>query len=184
MRARFFKVGNITRKIAMTLVRPITKEMAEKLGHKTGYVYIASNFKTNEYTLLDGHDIPDCLKYHSNYNDWSICSVGFPLTIEPRKGLEDGIVDTIDKYLFIFHRDETQVELDIEFYHKSISSKEFLEWYAEYMFTEYLNPDVTLGFKFSQDFIIPVNNELEDEKDEQKAFMYILGNYINDVGVE
>jgi len=40
------------------------------------------------------------------YNDnWISCSARLPSRVEPRKGLESGIVNTVDEFLFIFHDD-------------------------------------------------------------------------------
>lgn len=37
------------------------------------------------------------------------CSGTLPMHVVPRPSLPDGIVDTIEKYLMIFHKDETEI---------------------------------------------------------------------------
>ena len=38
--------------------------------------------------------------------DWVPCTYRFPQTVCPREGLEDGVVDTIEKYIQVFHKND------------------------------------------------------------------------------
>lgn len=51
-------------------------------------------------------------KCHSRFglsDDWFTCTFGLPVTVEPRQELPDGIVDTLEKYKLIFHKDEKEI---------------------------------------------------------------------------
>lgn len=40
---------------------------------------------------------------------WVPCSGSLPIRVVPRPSLPDGLVDTMEKYLMIFHDDETEI---------------------------------------------------------------------------
>lgn len=42
-------------------------------------------------------------------DDFVPCTAYLPLEVTPREGLEDGIVDTVEKYMFIFCKDKKQI---------------------------------------------------------------------------
>lgn len=55
------------------------------------------------------------------------CTSVFPHSVCPRPGLEDGLVDTLDKYIEVYHKNDTRIEsIDelVEFLNKQISGEE------------------------------------------------------------
>lgn len=67
---------------------------------------------------------------------WCSCSITFPMMASPRPGLEDGFIDTIEKYAFVFHSDETLVPNPNPDYEMS-------EWYAALPMLHAPGPDTT-----------------------------------------
>jgi hypothetical protein len=45
-------------------------------------------------------------EYLKNGADWVPCSIGIPMIVTERPGLEDGLVDSLEKYLLVFHTRE------------------------------------------------------------------------------
>jgi hypothetical protein len=49
---------------------------------------------------------------HHDYNlgdDWVPVSFSLPMSVSPRPSLPDGLVDTLEKYIMIFHYDEKEI---------------------------------------------------------------------------
>lgn len=72
--------------------------------------------KPPNFTTLNGHG-PNEGKYFFSRDhcqmvgdeNWVPVSFTLPQTVVPRPGLEDGVVDTLSKYVFIFHRGEVEI---------------------------------------------------------------------------
>lgn len=61
----------------------------------------------SHYFFHDKHDVPAGLS-----EKWVPTTVYLPMQVVPRPGLEDGMVDTVAKYIQIFHYDDIEVTLD------------------------------------------------------------------------
>lgn len=63
--------------------------------------------RDGEYFFTDDHGY-----YKSNQlpGSWVPCSGYLPMEVVPRPGLEDGIIATLEQYLFIFYKNKTLVD--------------------------------------------------------------------------
>lgn len=68
--------------------------------------------RTSRFFITDGHgyhrgrwlsDLPD---------QWVATSVTLPMRVVPRPGCEDGVVDTVEKYIVVFHQHDTQITVE------------------------------------------------------------------------
>lgn len=67
-----------------------------------------SNHRTGQFFYTTGH-----LFMHYRFMEqrgFVACSSVFPQDVVPRKGLEDGYVDTVAKFDFVYHRDMTEID--------------------------------------------------------------------------
>jgi hypothetical protein len=60
-----------------------------------------------QYFFADGHGYA---KSHLLPGNWVPCSGYLPMEVVPRPGLEDGIIATLEQYMFIFYNDKTMVD--------------------------------------------------------------------------
>jgi len=61
-------------------------------------IHVVVNSDTEEYFLTDRHS-------SGNLGDnWIPITTTLPMRVTPRKGLEDGIIDTLEKYFTVFHK--------------------------------------------------------------------------------
>lgn len=56
-----------------------------------------SNINTNEYFFTTDH----CQK-HNLGSDWVPCTFTIPMTCSPRKGLESGVINTLEEWRIVF----------------------------------------------------------------------------------
>jgi hypothetical protein len=87
----------------------ITKQEAQQMIQERGQLNIWTNMDTKEYFFTSRYALPEEMKNEISEDDWVPCSYPFPNSVAPREGLESGIVENIDDYLFIFHDDETEL---------------------------------------------------------------------------
>lgn len=99
------------------------EEEIQKRGH--GGVVTKSSVSKNGkdyYFFVDNHIFGSDLIW----NVFCSCSQYLPSTCVPRPGLEDGIIDTFEKYIFIYHKDDVLIE----------SMEELLNLFNEGVFTK------------------------------------------------
>jgi hypothetical protein len=84
------------------LLGVLTKQQAEERVRSKGRLTSISNrYDENEVLFFsDDH----CFGVGVLPDGWVSSSSTLPNTVVPREGLEDGIVNTVDKNLFIFHK--------------------------------------------------------------------------------
>ena len=78
---------------------------AISLERRQGTLIVISNMEEGLFFFSDDH----CFGVDVLPENWVHCTVTFPLSVKARAGLEDGIVDTIEKYIFVFQRDDRQI---------------------------------------------------------------------------
>ena len=196
MRARSFNTSNtqiqMVRPIAVSIPRVITKVQAEQLLKDTGEVHTCNSgcYDSDVYVFVDSHGIPPYI----NKDKFTCISTHLPHTLGgPHPEVADGIIDTIDKYLLVYHGNQKEL-IGFDYYriHKSISAKEFLEWYAWWLVNRNNgDPDpneIDLWADFSRNFDIIGNVEhfkyKDSPSDRDMVLAYIMTNYINDIGQE
>jgi hypothetical protein len=73
------------------------------------YYTILSNDTTKQFFFSSDH----CQRLSSTVKlskDWVPITFWLPMQVVPRPSLPDGVVDTLDKYIQLFHNDETEIE--------------------------------------------------------------------------
>lgn len=100
--------------------------------------YISHNKKIIEIIVYTTEKSPDiiyftddslsCKVFGISHENSSQITNSFPFNVKPRKGVEDGIVDTLEKYLIVFHDTETLVSHEIIVW----SYEEFLQAMDEF----------------------------------------------------
>lgn len=70
-----------------------------------GRLTVIRSLKANKFFFSDDH----CFGVHVLPEHFVPCTMEFPRRIVPREGLEDGWVDTIEKYIRIFQKDCEQI---------------------------------------------------------------------------
>lgn len=79
-------------------------EFTIHLGHgkEEGKYFFSSDHQQGWY---DGEEEMKAWMQES----WVAVSFSLPMSVVGRPGLEDGIVNTIEQYIFVFHRGETEI---------------------------------------------------------------------------
>jgi hypothetical protein len=93
----------------MPISKIISKNEAQDIVESTGSLVIWTHHKTNEYFFSDIYNFPESMGEYTD--DWVSCSARIPSKVTPRKGLESGIIKTVDDFLFIFHDDGKELDL-------------------------------------------------------------------------
>lgn len=85
----------------------ISEEQASKMIEQRGEVVTMANNDTGEYAFISGYGVP------KGYDpkEWIPCSTTIPLEVTPREGLENGVIETIEDYKLVFHKDGTLLQL-------------------------------------------------------------------------
>ncbi len=78
----------------------LTKEQAEKSleGFRRKSLITWTDADSELFLFVDTYKTPAGL----DTENLVICEVNLPMTAAKREGLENGIIDTVDKYIFIF----------------------------------------------------------------------------------
>lgn len=84
----------------------LTSEEAFERAKITKTLVVQSFCKSRAFFFSDNH----CFSYNSIDQDCLVPSAwGFPTKVVPRVGLENGVIDTIEKYIFVFRQDSKQL---------------------------------------------------------------------------
>ena len=82
----------------------LTKEEAEKKAFDN--VTTVTNVETGDFFFTDDY----CIGVNYLPDDWVPCTTQLPSYVVPRETLSDGVVDTLDKYILIFHPEGRLIE--------------------------------------------------------------------------
>jgi hypothetical protein len=93
----------------MPIAKRISKDEAQHIVNATGSLIVWTHHETREYFFSDIYNFPESMGKYDD--DWVSCSARIPSRAEPRKGLESGIINTVDEFLFIFHDDGKELAL-------------------------------------------------------------------------
>lgn len=96
------------------------RKAKERLARKRTVITICSE-KDNMYFFTEDHSFGiGVLPRH-----WVPCTAQLPMNVFPRPGLESGLVDTIEKYMIIFHRHHRCIySIDDLLYHLNENERE------------------------------------------------------------
>lgn len=81
-----------------------TEEAKLYLRDHRGLICI-SNVYTNQFFFSDDH----CFGVYVLPDEWVPCTSKIPQLAKEREGLEDGIIDTVEKYNFVYNKDNHQI---------------------------------------------------------------------------
>lgn len=68
-------------------------------------IVVISSYERGEYFFSTDH-----CQDHGLGDDFVRVTNYLPMHVVPREGLEDGIIDTVEKLVFIFHHGETEIK--------------------------------------------------------------------------
>ena len=71
-----------------------------------GSVDVITNVETQDFFFTDDY----CLGVDYLPDVWVPCTTQLPTHVVPRENLPDGVVDTLDKYILIFHPEGRLIE--------------------------------------------------------------------------
>lgn len=74
--------------------------------HFNGQITVITNVDTRDFFFTDDY----CLGVDYLPDDWVPSTTHLPCRVVPREILPDGVVDTLDKYILIFHNDGRLIE--------------------------------------------------------------------------
>ena len=74
--------------------------------HFKGSFDVITNVNTQDFFFTDDY----CLGVNYLPDDWVPSTTGLPLRVVPRETLPDGVVDTLDKYILVFHPEGRLIE--------------------------------------------------------------------------
>ena len=77
------------------LVRSLTKKT----------LVCINNRDLKKFFFSDNH----CFGYPILPKSWGSATCVFPMTVVARPGLEDGVIDTVEKFILVFEKDSTQI---------------------------------------------------------------------------
>lgn len=169
------------RKMSLSISRAISPEEAEALAKVNRRIEVFSNLDTNEFVFVDNYARPWCLD--DRCAGWVGGSTSFPMKVAPRSGLENGIIDTIEKYIFVFEKNSKNIYDQCPKIGR-ITVKQFLDFLAAYdvEFDSEDNQKPTLAVKFLDTFGIELNcdrdKDLLELQNNQRAFWHIITNYV------
>jgi hypothetical protein len=83
----------------------LNKEQAIEYARCNRAITTLSNMSANMFFFSDNH----CFGNGQLPPDWVPCSQVFPSMVTPREGLEDGLIDTIEKFVSVFQSGDHQV---------------------------------------------------------------------------
>lgn len=69
-------------------------------------VTVITNVDTQDFFFTDDY----CLGVGYLPDDWVPCTTQLPTHVVPRENLPDGVVDTLDKYILVFHPEGRLIE--------------------------------------------------------------------------
>lgn len=82
----------------------LTKEEAEEKAFNN--FNIVTHVGTGNFFFTDDY----CIGVNYLPDDWVPCTTHLPCRVVPRETLPDGVVDTLDKYILIFHSEGRLIE--------------------------------------------------------------------------
>ena len=85
----------------------ISPEEAFKKAKETELLVVVSNHQLKKFFFVDAHGIPKVIE---DRGTWVPVTHVFPINVVERPGVEDGVVDTFEKYKLVFEKDSTLVE--------------------------------------------------------------------------
>lgn len=83
----------------------LTSEEAFVRAKRTKTVVVISSFEEKKFFFSDDH----CFGVRVLPGHWVPSTSVFPMSVTPRPGLEDGIIDTIEKYISVFEKEREQI---------------------------------------------------------------------------
>jgi hypothetical protein len=66
---------------------------------------VISSIKQKVFIFSDAH----CFSFYETSSDFVPATSVFPMTVVPREGLEDGVIDTIEKFVSVFQKGYRQI---------------------------------------------------------------------------
>lgn len=84
----------------------LSREEAKSRAQRTGTVIIISSMKDKTFFYSDDH----CFGYKVLPDNFVPCTTSLPMSVVAREGLEDGIIDTLEKYESVFCDGYTRIE--------------------------------------------------------------------------
>ena len=99
-------MSNLKKSSVLTLdeVKASLSQQFEKNEHAS--LITLTNIDTQEYFFISHYRIPEGV----DDKDLSICQVTLPIRVVPREGLESGYVDSVEEYIYVFHKGEKLLE--------------------------------------------------------------------------
>lgn len=85
----------------------ISPEEAFKKAKKTELLVVVSNHQLKKFFFAESHGIPKVIE---DRGPWVPTTHVFPIHVVARPGVEDGVVDTFEKYKLVFEKESTLVE--------------------------------------------------------------------------
>ena len=82
----------------------LSKKEVEEHFNET--ITVITNVNTEDFFFTDDY----CLGVGYLPDDWVPSTTGLPLRVVPRETLPDGVVDTLDKYILVFHPEGRLIE--------------------------------------------------------------------------
>ena len=83
----------------------LTSAEALARAKRTKTVVVISSFEEKKFFFSDDH----CFGVRVLPEHWVPSTSVFPMSVKPRPGLEDGIIDTIEKYISVFEKGREQI---------------------------------------------------------------------------
>lgn len=80
----------------------LTLEEARQRAERLHYIDVVSSREDKVFFFTDIYGFG----YKVSPKHWGSSSTAFPFQVVPRKGLEDGLVNTIENFIFIYHKDK------------------------------------------------------------------------------